>query len=167
MRKVAKNETQLRIRVARLGVDFLRKFGRQGLGFAIAGLAGVASDLATFNLLLHYGVGLTLASVVAASVGLGINFLINLITFSRITLPPRTLIVVLAKYSIVAGLSTVYILVVFEIVLAVFELQSPVLLNGARLSIIVTGTLVRFFLYRLWVFRASKRDEASGASREI
>lgn len=156
MRKRGEESSEAPNRAEKLWANFLRKFGRQGFGFAIAGLAGVVSDLAVFNLLFRNEVDPRLASIVAALVGLGLNFLINLLAFSTLNLPRKILFGTLTKYLTVAGLSTVYVLVAFEMVLAVLHPETAAGLTGTRVAIIASGTLIRFFLYRHWVFRAQE-----------
>lgn len=87
---------------------------------------------------------------------LGLNFLINLLAFSAVNLPRKILLGTLTKYLTIAGLSTVYVLVAFEIVLAVLHPETAAGLTGTRVAIIASGTLIRFFLYRHWVFRAQE-----------
>lgn len=156
MRYPGEKSSEAPNRAAKLWANFLRKFGRQGLGFALAGLAGVVSDLAVFNLLFYIEVGVRLASIISALVGLGLNFLINLLAFSAVNLPRKILLGTLTKYLTIAGLSTVYVLVAFEIVLAVLHPETAAGLTGTRVVIIASGTLIRFFLYRHWVFRAQE-----------
>ncbi len=131
----------------------LKKMRRELAGFAVAGLAALTVDLASFNSLVGFGFGPSLANVVSSFLGLVLNFLINYMTFVRLDRSSKVLRLSSLKFSLITGASFLYLLLGFELFLGFYDGSSPMDLTLARIVLIGSGTVVRFFLFRHWVFR--------------
>jgi putative flippase GtrA len=122
-------------------------------GFALAGLAALTVDLVAFNAMVSLGIGHSLANVVSSFLGLVLNFLINYRTFVSTRGSPKMVRGASLRFSVVTGASFLYLLVGFELFLSFYDGTSAVHLSFARIALIGSGTAVRFFLFRHWVFR--------------
>ena len=124
---------------------------RQILGFSIAGLGALLIDLLVFNIMLFSGFTASVGNVVAGAVALGTNFIINYLTFRSKTSSLKSS-QSFVRFSLVAVTSTVYIYGLFELFLLIAPESDELVLTLARILIIGSSSIARFFLYRRWVF---------------
>ena len=125
--------------------------GRQVVGFSVAGLAALVIDLLVFNLLLWAWGNPSLANLVAGATALVTNFAINFRTF-RGSASDRTSWQATKRFSIVAGMSVLYIYALFEAFLLIAPESSELVLTAVRVFLIGSSSIARFVLYRRWVF---------------
>ena len=131
-----------------------RKVRRELAGFGIAGVVALTVDLALFNTLITLGAGPSMANLASSFVGLVFNFLINYRTFVGDRRSAKVLTGSSLKFSFVTGASFLYLLLGFELYVGIYEGASTPNLLLARVLLIGSGTVARFFLFRHWVFKS-------------
>lgn len=131
-----------------------RRIRRELTGFGIAGVVALTVDLALFNTLITLGAGPSMANLASSFVGLILNFLINYRTFLAKGRSAKVLTGSSLKFSLVTGASFLYLLLGFELYLGFDEGASTTNLLVARVLLIGSGTVARFFLFRHWVFKS-------------
>lgn len=124
---------------------------KQVLGFTAAGLGALAIDLLVFNTLLWAWENPSLANLFAGGTALLTNFAINFRTFKGST-SNRTSWQATKRFSLVAGISVLYIYALFEAFLLIAPGSNELVLTSVRVFLIGSSSLGRFFLYRRWVF---------------
>lgn len=127
------------------------KTGRYVLGFSVAGLAALVIDLLVFNLLLWAWGNPSLANLIAGVTALVTNFAINFRTF-RGSASDRTSWQATKRFSLVAGISVLYIYALFEAFLLIAPESNELVLTAVRVFLIASSSIARFVLYRRWVF---------------
>ena len=125
--------------------------GRYVLGFSVAGVSALVIDLLVFNLLLWAWGNPSLANLVAGATALVTNFAINFRTFRGST-SDRTSWQATKRFSLVAGMSVLYIYALFEAFLLIAPESNELVLTAVRVFLIGSSSIARFFLYRRWVF---------------
>ena len=128
-----------------------QRLNKQVVGFSIAGIGALLIDLSVFNFMLFAGFTPSVGNVVAGAVALGTNFIINYFTFRSETSSLKSS-QSFVRFSLVAVTSTVYIYGLFELFLIIAPESNELVLTLARILIIGSSSIARFFLYRRWVF---------------
>lgn len=123
----------------------------QIVGFSSAGAAGVLVDLGTYNLVLLASGNSSVSNLTGALCGLVANFTINMFVFSNRSASLRERARHLTKYALVAGASSIYLVLAFEIYLD-FVGTNGFQDSVVRVLIVLSGSLVRFLLTRSWIF---------------
>lgn len=130
-----------------------RKFPSQLLGFGLAGGLAFAVDLLIFNLVAAVSERLSLANLVAAAVSLIVNYLVNHRVFRPSKRVSDDLGSSTIKFGVVGLVSFAYLVTLFELAMALLPGASQLVLSVVRVGILLTGSAVRFYLLRQWVFR--------------
>lgn len=138
-----------------------RKFLRETVGFGLAGGLAMVVDLAVFNALLLVEINTSIANVSAAIAALLVNFVINHRTFIPNGSMRKDLTKKSVKFGTIAIISFLYLLVGFEIALWLFPEQSATFYSVIRILLIGSGTLVRFFVLKFWVFTHKNETPAT------
>ena len=136
-----------------------RRVLRELFGFGVAGGVALVVDLMVFNLLIFFAVNASLANVSAALAALVVNFFINHRAFMPRRLRSANLTMKSVKFGILALASFLFLLVGFEVVLWVMPDQSAVFYSVTRILLIGSGTLIRFFVLKYWVFSHQEDSE--------
>lgn len=124
---------------------------RSAGGFLVAGLLALAADLGSFSFLRVIGVPLLVANVLSALLAMAVNYTINHLAFlgaSGTQINQRSIV----RFVLVAGISFLYVVLSFQLVVSIGGLNGGAPELMARAVVIGSGTVVRYFLYRLWVF---------------
>lgn len=126
---------------------------RKVFGFLIAGGIAMGVDLAIFNSLMSIGLSRTLSNLTGAFSALVVNYLIN----HEVFLPKERLSQEFKKrgvrFGAVAAFSFVYTTSLFEAFATIFAMTSQNDLSLLRVSVVASGTVIRYLLLRFWVFR--------------
>ena len=128
--------------------------GRQVIGFGSAGIVSLLIDLLVFHLFHSSGASPSFSNLAALGFALGFNFIINFLTFSNNTRSSNPGQAVL-RYFFIAGLSALYVYVLFELFVFQHPSASNMTMTLVRVALIGSSSLARFFLYRGWVFGVS------------
>ena len=126
---------------------------REVIGFGLAGAGAMLVDLLVFNALVLTGSNVSFSSILAATVGLSLNFVVNRRTFlprAKLWRGARTSGI---RFVAVALMSYLVLIVGFEIFFLAFPEASSGLLNTVRIALVIVGTGARFILYKFWVFQ--------------
>jgi putative flippase GtrA len=127
------------------------KVTREWLGMAVVGVAAVIVDFGVFNLLLMAGASPAVANLAALIIATTVAFLANLRwTFAHreVTDGSRALIRFFVVNVVSAGA------VQISVMLAAAVSDDIPWLNGVKLAATIVATVVRFALYRSWVYRS-------------
>lgn len=131
----------------------LRMLARQVLVFLLAGGLSAVTDLVTFLLLQLIGFNVIGSNLVATFAGLFTNFVINswnfLGSFSRVSLTSRHSM----KFAAVALVSACYTFLMYQFLVGILALTETSHLTMLRAVVIASGTAIRFFALKLWVFQ--------------
>lgn len=120
-------------------------------GFMLGvGAIGLTLDFTLFNVLLAAGISAAWANLVALTMASLVTFNANLrITFRHRTLPNRWLS--LLKFATVTVVSVALVQVL--VVIAALFTDDTLMLNGVKAAGTAVAVVVRFYLYREWVYR--------------
>lgn len=124
---------------------------REWLGMAVVGAGSVVVDFGVFNVLLASGATPAVANLVALAIATLVAYLANLRwTFSHreVTNRSRALILFFVVNIASAGAVQVAVMAAAAVSLDVAWL------NGVKFAMTVVATIVRFVLYRSWVYRS-------------
>lgn len=121
-------------------------------------------DLAVFNLLRATGFAATSSSVAGAVAGLVWNFSVNAVVFSNKRTSLRKRLKQIVRFGLVSAASAAYLILLFELYLIMTSGGLGWWDSVCRVCIILSGTVVRFFVTRNWVFsgQEEQRDSVSG-----
>jgi len=125
------------------------------IGFLASGGISMILDVIIFWILIEASVPARTASLSAISVALLVNFGLNYLLFAT-GFSAQSVLRSLAKFSVVAVASSVYLLVSFDVVLGLLGNMDDEGMVVTRILIIASATLLRFLFYRAWVFRVQE-----------
>lgn len=129
----------------------LKKHIRTVFGFGLAGLLAGVADLIVFNAALLVSGQIETSNLFGALSGVVVNFIVNRAVFD--THREKGIWRPVLRFLFVAGLSALYLIVVFQVSAVVFELEGGLELNLLRVAIIGSGAIIRFFITKNWVFK--------------
>lgn len=125
---------------------------RELVGFSVAGGLALGVDLAVFNALISQKVNLFVANGFAVIAALLANYVINHWVFLPGQLARKKFAKKSFRFGIVAWASALYLLIGFQVVVWLLpDLNTPSY-TLARILLIGSGTIVRFFALKYWVF---------------
>lgn len=127
-----------------------RQAGREWLGMALVGAGSIVVDFGIFNGLLWLGAAPAIANLAALTVATLVAYLANLRwTFAHRDVSNRTRSLVLFFVVNIGSAAAVQAAVMIAAAITL----DVAWLNGVKLAMTVVATVVRFALYRAWVYR--------------
>ncbi len=135
---------------------------REWLGMSVVGAGSVIVDFGVFNLLLAVGSTPAVANLAALAIATFVAYLANLRwTFSHREITNRSRALILFFVVNIASAAAVQVAVMAAAAISL----DVAWLNGVKFAMTVVATIVRFVLYRTWVYQ-SDNPEMAGAPRE-